>query len=243
MSSTVEGKFIILTGPYYATNAPLCCPTIEGAKATLSFQGQRWQESPAYFNVTDGADTSLIQSAVAPLDKRGKSTPLESQPNSQVKLRTANGDTLSDEFDAVHQCLSLSELSQTMADECERAYILVTELKARLEIADVPDLDPEFRSAMLKAIGDTTFEVQGQRLTASELMVEYAVLQFVLTARAANSTVLMTGNRFDLRLYYGQAFRAGNEVMASKSQDLFVKNCRIAIGNYMPGVRSWVKTL
>jgi hypothetical protein len=66
MSSSVEGKLIILSGPYYAITAPLCCPTIEGAKATLSFQNQRWQESPAYFKVSDGAGNSLIKRGATP---------------------------------------------------------------------------------------------------------------------------------------------------------------------------------
>ncbi|MBV9718654.1 MAG: hypothetical protein JOZ77_05000 [Candidatus Eremiobacteraeota bacterium] len=46
-----DGASLILTGPYYAANAPLCCPTNAHATATLRYSNGKWTESPKYFKV------------------------------------------------------------------------------------------------------------------------------------------------------------------------------------------------
>ena len=43
---------IRLTGPYYAVNAPLCCPTKPHATAFLSFTGGKWSVKPDYFRIS-----------------------------------------------------------------------------------------------------------------------------------------------------------------------------------------------
>lgn len=43
------GSSIELTGPYYAANAALCCPTKSRASATLRYRDGKWSESPNYF--------------------------------------------------------------------------------------------------------------------------------------------------------------------------------------------------
>ena len=48
---TSSGDVLRLDGPYYAPNAPLCCPTKPEATATLRYRGGKWIESPKYFNV------------------------------------------------------------------------------------------------------------------------------------------------------------------------------------------------
>ncbi len=45
-----DGASLELTGPYYRTNAPLCCPTNPHASATLRYRDGKWVESPNYFN-------------------------------------------------------------------------------------------------------------------------------------------------------------------------------------------------
>lgn len=40
---------ITLAGPYYSSNAPLCCPTRPSATATLRYTNGKWVESPQYF--------------------------------------------------------------------------------------------------------------------------------------------------------------------------------------------------
>ncbi len=49
-----DGAAIDLTGPYYATNAPLCCPTKSKATAVLSYRHGKWSETPNYFKVGGG---------------------------------------------------------------------------------------------------------------------------------------------------------------------------------------------
>jgi hypothetical protein len=46
-----HGDSLQLTGPYYAANAPLCCPTKERATATLRFNNGTWTEQPRYFKI------------------------------------------------------------------------------------------------------------------------------------------------------------------------------------------------
>jgi len=48
---TTEGDVVRLYGPYYAPNAPLCCPTKPEATATLRYSGGKWIESPTYFKI------------------------------------------------------------------------------------------------------------------------------------------------------------------------------------------------
>ncbi len=46
-----DGTSIVLTGPYYASNAPLCCPTKVKATASLRYRSGKWVESPNYFKI------------------------------------------------------------------------------------------------------------------------------------------------------------------------------------------------
>jgi hypothetical protein len=46
-----DGTSITLTGPYYAENAPMCCPTKSHATAVLRYSDGKWVESPSYFKV------------------------------------------------------------------------------------------------------------------------------------------------------------------------------------------------
>jgi hypothetical protein len=46
-----HGDVLQLTGPYYATNAPLCCPTKPKVTATLRFSNGSWIERPHYFKI------------------------------------------------------------------------------------------------------------------------------------------------------------------------------------------------
>lgn len=45
------GDALQLTGPYYAADAPLCCPTKAKAKAILRFHNGTWTEQPNYFKI------------------------------------------------------------------------------------------------------------------------------------------------------------------------------------------------
>ncbi|HEY2476260.1 MAG TPA: hypothetical protein VGI19_15845 [Candidatus Cybelea sp.] len=47
----VHGDSLQLTGPYYAANAPLCCPTKPKATATLRFNNGGWTQQPQYFKI------------------------------------------------------------------------------------------------------------------------------------------------------------------------------------------------
>ena len=46
-----HGDTLQLTGPYYAANAPLCCPTKSKVTATLHFNNGAWTEQPQYFKI------------------------------------------------------------------------------------------------------------------------------------------------------------------------------------------------
>ncbi len=46
-----DGASIKLTGPYYSSNAPLCCPTNPDAAATIRYRDGKWVESPNYFKI------------------------------------------------------------------------------------------------------------------------------------------------------------------------------------------------
>ncbi len=46
-----DGASIELVGPYYASNAPLCCPTKAQATAVLRYSGGKWIETPNYFKI------------------------------------------------------------------------------------------------------------------------------------------------------------------------------------------------
>jgi len=45
---------LLLTGPYYAKNAALCCPTKPNASATLRYQNGRWVQAPKYYEMSAG---------------------------------------------------------------------------------------------------------------------------------------------------------------------------------------------
>jgi hypothetical protein len=49
------GDAIALTGPYYASGAPLYKPTKNNAAATLRYAGGRWIETPNYFKIASQA--------------------------------------------------------------------------------------------------------------------------------------------------------------------------------------------
>jgi hypothetical protein len=53
LSATVGkgGTSIVLTGPYYKPDAPLCCPTKAHATAELRYHDGAWALSPNYFKV------------------------------------------------------------------------------------------------------------------------------------------------------------------------------------------------
>lgn len=46
-----NGDLLRLTGPYYAANAALCCPTKPSVSATLRFNNGTWTEQPQYFKM------------------------------------------------------------------------------------------------------------------------------------------------------------------------------------------------
>jgi hypothetical protein len=46
------GYDVELIGPYYAANAPMCCPTKTRAVAHLRYARGRWIETPSYFPLT-----------------------------------------------------------------------------------------------------------------------------------------------------------------------------------------------
>ena len=48
---SADGASIELTGPYYKSNAPLCCPTKPNAAATLHYAAGKWSETPNYFKL------------------------------------------------------------------------------------------------------------------------------------------------------------------------------------------------
>lgn len=49
-----NGDAIVLSGPYYGRNAPLCCPTKPHASATLRYANGKWTEKPSYFPLYAG---------------------------------------------------------------------------------------------------------------------------------------------------------------------------------------------
>jgi hypothetical protein len=46
-----DGASLELTGPYYAANAPLCCPTKANVTTVLRYVDGKWTQSPNYFKV------------------------------------------------------------------------------------------------------------------------------------------------------------------------------------------------
>ncbi len=48
------GNALVLHGPYYAANAPMCCPTKPHASAELRYRNGRWTESPDYYKFYAG---------------------------------------------------------------------------------------------------------------------------------------------------------------------------------------------
>lgn len=51
IARSARGDELILTGPYYAANAALCCPTKPHAAARLLYRGGRWIERPQLFKL------------------------------------------------------------------------------------------------------------------------------------------------------------------------------------------------
>lgn len=51
-----HGRSLDVTGPYYAGDAPLCCPSKPNAAATLRYRDGEWIESPNYFKLARGGD-------------------------------------------------------------------------------------------------------------------------------------------------------------------------------------------
>ncbi len=49
LTAKISGSNVVLTGPYYAKNAAMCCPTKPKATATLVYRNSRWIETPQYF--------------------------------------------------------------------------------------------------------------------------------------------------------------------------------------------------
>jgi hypothetical protein len=43
---------ILLTGPYYASNAPMCCPTKPKASAMLVYKNGDWKMTPKYYTIS-----------------------------------------------------------------------------------------------------------------------------------------------------------------------------------------------
>ncbi len=53
LGATISGSRLVLSGGYYGHNAPLCCPTIQNARAVVRYDGAagKWQEQPKYFSI------------------------------------------------------------------------------------------------------------------------------------------------------------------------------------------------
>lgn len=53
LTATIAGDrhSIVLRGPYYAANAPMCCPTKPHADAVLRFHSGAWMEVPNYYKL------------------------------------------------------------------------------------------------------------------------------------------------------------------------------------------------
>jgi hypothetical protein len=49
---SADGASIQLAGPYYKSDAPLCCPTKPKATATLRYSAGKWFETPNYFKLS-----------------------------------------------------------------------------------------------------------------------------------------------------------------------------------------------
>jgi hypothetical protein len=46
-----DGASVELTGPYYKSDAPMCCPTKVHATAALRYRNGKWTVAPNYFKV------------------------------------------------------------------------------------------------------------------------------------------------------------------------------------------------
>lgn len=44
-----DADAIVLSGPYYSSSAPLCCPTKASVTAALRYRNGKWVETPEYF--------------------------------------------------------------------------------------------------------------------------------------------------------------------------------------------------
>jgi hypothetical protein len=52
--NSAAGTKLSLSGPYYAADAAMCCPTKPNATATLQYTGGKWVETPAYYELFPG---------------------------------------------------------------------------------------------------------------------------------------------------------------------------------------------
>ncbi|MBV8372693.1 MAG: hypothetical protein JOY69_05490 [Candidatus Eremiobacteraeota bacterium] len=53
-NSSAVRDAIVLSGPYYNSTAPLCCPTKSRAAAVLRYRNGKWIETPNYFELFAG---------------------------------------------------------------------------------------------------------------------------------------------------------------------------------------------
>ncbi|HZV76253.1 MAG TPA: hypothetical protein VFF63_00685, partial [Candidatus Babeliales bacterium] len=60
------GDALRLSGPYYAANAPLCCPTKASANAILKFHNGNWSEQPSYFKIAPSNSSNASLSGSPP---------------------------------------------------------------------------------------------------------------------------------------------------------------------------------
>lgn len=69
LDAAISAQKLRLTGPYYAKDAPLCCPTKSDAQAVLSYStgGASWQLQPAYFKLIPGsASAGVVEQSSSP---------------------------------------------------------------------------------------------------------------------------------------------------------------------------------
>jgi len=79
LSAKIVGHTIVLTGPYYNTTAPLCCPTQANARAILTYGKDRWTMHPAYFKLSVKGIMSKVR-LIGPIPKMTPSPKSIMQP-------------------------------------------------------------------------------------------------------------------------------------------------------------------
>ena len=67
LDGSIAGHSLLLSGPYYARNAALCCPTKNDAQATAGFDvaSKQWIIAPSYFKIVPAGQVSLVDSTIA----------------------------------------------------------------------------------------------------------------------------------------------------------------------------------